>query len=476
VFIDNLTISTKCAQTIHRLLTRRTVFKNKSLYYSLRSIYLKKENLIEFEKFEPDLKQSLLCIASLNSNGYVREEALDRLLKNSNQFTFPFILFRLSDWVPVIKSKAQNGIRLVIQKEEPEFLIKNHKTIDWLLKVERTNLKHIHNEITEFIFSDINIEKILKSLNRYSDGDRFFIFRNIFGKKKLQTASIEKILSDKNHLIRLLAIRNIEVIDNQDIVIKLLCDKSQKIRQYALNKIPFGQWDDFKKEIYPLIFDSSSGIRASARIILSKSDTYDYPQIYKEAIKRKPSVGCVVGLSEVGVKKDVEIIEIFLKASIIKFRASSLYAISILDYEKAKQLAFDLLSDISNAVKRTASIIIQKETSIHDLEKLRNIYKSGDNETKSFVLKVISKYGGWSIAGDFIIGISEADKKLREISQFLLISWYKYSIGLATTKQDCDRNYVVGIYEKTNFNELELPTNINKILTEIPFIFGVSKK
>jgi hypothetical protein len=237
-FNPDIEIATKCARTIHRLLTKQTTFKNKTLYNSLRYIHLKKEDIRKFDKFDEPLKLSLLNIASMNSSGYVREEALNGLLSNSKQSTFPFILFRLGDWVPAIKAKAEKEIKDVIQREEPDFLIKNHGLIDWLLKIGRSDLRHIHNEITQFIFSDSNIERIIKSLDKYSDGDRFFIFRNLIQKGKLKALVLEEILTDNNHLIRLLAIRNIEFINNHDLTKRLLKDRSQKIRQYAINKIP----------------------------------------------------------------------------------------------------------------------------------------------------------------------------------------------------------------------------------------------
>jgi len=476
VFNTDTEVATSCAQTIHRLLTKQTTFKNKTLYNSLRHIYLREEDLEKFDKFEVTLKLSLLNIASMNSSGYIREKALDGLLANSNQFTFPYIIFRLSDWVPRIKSKAEKAIKDIIRKEEPEFLIKNHGLIDWLLKIERSDLSYIHNDIIQFIFSDSNIERIVKSIDKYSDGDRFFIFRNLIQKGKLQSSVYETILSDKNHLIRLLAIRNIEFIDNPELTKRLLNDRSQKIRFYAINKISRSQIDKFKSEVYQLLFDMSSGIRAEARLILTKIEKYNFPQIYKEELIKKPDVGCIIGLAEVGNKNDIEIIKEFLKSKSVKLRAASLFAISLLDYDFAKKLAIELLNDSSNIVKKTCCTIIQKEISAGDIEELRIIYDSGQNETKRFILKIIGKYGGWSIAGDFLQGIMEPDSKVRETSFALLHRWYRYSTRLGITQQTDDKQYVMNIYNMGHFDEIKLPTDIDRIIKEIPFIFSENKK
>jgi hypothetical protein len=476
VFNPDIEVATKCARTIQRLLTKQTTFKNKTLYNSLRHIYLKTEDLRKFDKFEEPLKLSLLNIASMNSSGYVREEALNQLLVNSNQFTFPFILFRLGDWVPVIKSKAEKTIKDVIQREEPEFLIRNHGLIDWLLKIERSDLRHIHNDITQFIFSDNNIERIIKSIGKYSDGDRFFILKNLIQKDKLKTSVLEEILSDKNHLIRLLAIRNIEFVNNPELTRRLLKDRSQKIRQFAVNKIPQIKIGEFRTEIYNLLFDASSGIRAAARLILMKIEKIDFFQIYRHQLSSKPNVGCIIGLAEVGNKSDIEIIATFLKSRSVKLRAASLFAISVLDYGHAKNLALELLNDLSNTVKKTCCTIIQKEISAADIERLRIIYDSGQSETKRFTLKIIGKYGGWSIAGDFLKGIMEPDDKLRETSFALLNSWHKYSVALGTAQRPEDKEYVMNSYNIPLLNKVKLPPDIDRIVKEIPFIFGASKK
>lgn len=472
VFNSDIKVATKCAQTIHRLLTKQTVFKNKALYQSLRYIRLKEGDTKKFDKFEETLKLSLLNIASMNSNGYVREEALKGLMANSNQFTFPFILFRLGDWVPAIKSKAEKAINEVIQREEPYFLIKNHRLVDWLLKVERNDLRHIHADITQFIFSDKNIEKIIKSLDKYSDGDRFFIFKNLIQKEKLTESVLEEILSDNNHLIRLLAIKNIDFINNIDLIKRFLKDRSQKIRQYAIDNVPSTQIGEFKYEIHQLLFDASSGVRFSARLALNKVEKNDFLRIYKDRLIKNPTVGCIIGLAEVGAKDDVELIIGFLKSKSVKIRAASLFAISLLDYNHAKKLAFEYLDDDSNTVKKMCCTIIEKEISASDLEKLRALYDLGKTETRRFTLKIISKYGGWSIAGDFLKGVLQSDEKVRETSYALLSRWYKYSARLGITQKMEDKQYVMSIYNTGSFSKIKLPSDIERIVNEIPFVFG----
>lgn len=472
VFNPDLKTSQDCAETIHRLLTSLTAFKNKSLYHSLRHIYLKKKDLLKFCDFETDVQNSLFCVASMNGDGYVREEALTFLIKSPTQKTFPFILFRLADWVPTIRHTAARGVRQLIQQQEPRFLIHHHKIINWLLTVERADLQEIHQEVTEFIFSDKNIEQIIQSLEDYEEGDRYFIFRNLIARNKLDNQIFEKILTDNNYLIRLLAVRNTDLITRPEILKKLLNDRSQKIRHYAVNKIPESQLDEFQTELNSLIFDNSAAIRAICRSLLSKLSNPNYTEIYREEIAKNPTLGSIIGLSEVGDISDLDTLGEFLSSDSAKQRAAGLFAISNLDYSEAKVQAFELLNDSSNTVKKSCFNIIPKEKSFDDLSKLRSIYEKGTTETKRFALKIISKYGGWDIAGDFLKGINEKDEKINQTAFAFLNGWYNYSIRLGTEQKEADKEYVMGIYKELNFERLEIPQDIKKITDEIPFIFG----
>lgn len=473
VFSHDQEVAEDCANTIHRILNAQWAFKNKSLYHSFRYIDLKPKDLETFNRFETDIKTSLLCISTMNSNGYVREAALKSVVSSPTLNSFPFILFRLADWVPNVRMLAEKGIRELIRRRESQFLIRFHKIIDWLLKIKRANLYAIHLEITDFIFSNQNIERFLNNLTEYNEGDRYFIFKNLISRGKLNQTTYEKILLDKSHLIRLLAVRNLEVIERPEILSKLLSDRSQKIRQYALNKIPSDKLNLFQDDIYKLLSDDSASIRALSRMLLSNIEEVEFREIYLTRLKENPSSGSIIGLSEVGVLEDVDTIRGYITSSSPKHRAASLYAISNLDYPTSKHEAFRLIHDTSNTVKKTCLVIIPRTPSSEDLSLLRKAYDLGNNETKRFVLRILSQYGGWSIAGDFLKAIKETDEKLQQTGQTLLNSWYNYSIRLGTEQKEQDKKYVMEIYSRLDYEEDEKTSmNSKSLIGKIPFIFG----
>lgn len=469
--LSDSNVATEAASTVHRLLVSQIGYTHKSLYHCFKYIDLKKNDLKKFSVLEPDVRSSLYCIASMNHNGYVREEALRYLIQSPTDFTFPFILFRLADWVPPIKSLAEEGVQMLIRDQDPRFFIQHHKTIDWLLKIERSNLKDIHQEITDFIFSEENVDLLLNTSDSYEDGDRFYIFKNTIARNTLRRDVFLKILEDKTHLIRLLAVKNIQAIDQPEILKKLLKDRSRKIRTYAVSKIPEAQIDQFQTELNRLLFDISAEVRNKSRMLLSKVSTYNFPEIYRQAISNSPSIGRIIGLSEVGNESDIEMIYPFITSDSTQLRAASLYALANLNDSRVKELAFNSLYDSSNTVKKVGVNLITKDKTRSDLGPLRDIYSKGSTDTKRYVLKAISEYGGWSIAGDFITAINEDDENLNTAAYALLNNWFSYSSRLYTELSNEDKQYVMEIYQSLNLESKEHPTHIKELLTKIPFIF-----
>ncbi|GAA0894080.1 hypothetical protein GCM10009122_37600 [Fulvivirga kasyanovii] len=471
VLNENEEVARRAAATVHRVLKAETSFKRKGLYNSFKYINLQPDDLQLFERFESHIALSLYAIASMNGNGYVREAAVQKLSSIPESSTFPFILFRLGDWVPAVRAQAENSVRKLIEEAKPSFFIEHHKIIDWLIHVERVDLGAIHEEISQFLFSAKNINELLQTIDEYPEGSRYYLFKNLVNRQLLTPSIVELILNDSSYLIRLLAVKNSDIMDNPALVKKLLSDKNQKIRIYAINSIQIGQEQLYKKALYHSIFDSSFLVRSKARDLISRMEEVNFYKLYQDRINQQPSIGAIIGLAETGSKADIPKLEMFMLSETSKYRSASLFALSILDFDTAKSKAFELLEDSSNMVKKMCANIITSSRSARDLPRLRPIFDSGDHDTKRYVLKIISQYGGWSVAGDFLKGIQEPNEMLKYMAYACLKSWYVYSMRLATTMNESDKQYVLDVYNQIDVESLELPHDIYGIVGRVPFIF-----
>lgn len=463
VLNPDFAIADKAAKVIHKLFNTVSVFKNKQLYDTFRYLRINKSDIQIFDRFDLELKVTLLCITSMNGNGYSREVALDKLAEIKTKKTIPFIMFRLADWVLPIRTKAETIFKSFITAENTLYFIQNHKLINWLLQVERTDLTGLFNEISDLLTS-IQLES--KVLNMLSDGERFFYFISFTRQDKLDSEMVSQMLNDKYYLIRIIVIKNLDKLKDKKVVLsKLLFDKSQKVRQGAISIIYNQKIEDYQEILQELIFDTSSAVRYNSRRLLDKVSKQDYSKYYRANLKiQKYLVGSILGLSEVSNKSDIDTIKAFLDSERARVKSAALFGIYNLDKDFATDIAYQIIQDFNPVgTKKVAEMILSKQGI--EYNRLRQIYDKTDTIGKKVILRLFNHFSGWSVAGDFLKALTESDDSLKLMAKSFLRNWNLYTIGLATNQKPEDKNYVMSWYNKTKEMGLKVPG-------DIPFIFG----
>lgn len=456
-------IANKAAETINRLFNSVQVFKNKQLYETFRYLRINKADIKKFDRFDKELKVTLLCIVSMNGNGYSREEALNRLIVLQTQRTIPFILFRLADWVPPIMKKAENAIRKFLVAENTTYFIQNHKLISWLLQVQRADLSELCNQIIDSV-----TQKRLdpEQLNGLNECDRFFYFKSLSKTGLIDSELINQMQNDKYYLIRIILIKQFDKVKyKKAVLIKLLSDKSQKVRQGAVNLIANQELNEYETILGDLIFDNATSVRVEARRLLGKISDCDFIKIYQDSLSmQKQIIGSIIGLSEVSDKSEIPLIQKYLDSDRARIRTASLIGIYNLDSNIGTEKAYQIL-ETENPVstKRAAEALLAKQGV--DFKRLRKLYDLTDSTGKKIILRLFNQFSGWSVAGDFLKALTDEDKKIQLMARVFLESWNNYTISLATMQSKEDKDYVLDWYKKTKEKGIQVPGNI-------PFIFG----
>lgn len=455
-------IANKAAKTVHRLFNSVKVLKNKTLYLTFRYLKINKSDINKFRRFDKEIEITLLCITSMNGNGYSREKALTRLIELKMQRTIPFILFRLADWITPIREKAEAATTNFLTAENTIYFIQNHKLINWLLHIERTDLSELYNQIIKSIISNKSAYERIITLN---DGERFFYFK-LFAKSGLiDSILINQMLTDKYYLIRFLLIKHLNKLEDLKTTLpKLLSDKSLQVRQGAINLISNQDLKEYEAILKELISDNSTSVRFKARTLLSKISDYDYKKMYRVNISNNHNlIGSILGLSEVSDKIEVPIFQDLLDSKKGKIRSASLIGIYNIDNKLGIETAYKILES-NNTVntRRVAESILAKEGI--NINRLRNLYDVTDLAGKRIILRLFNRYCCWSVAGDYIKALTDSNKKIQLMARVFLESWNNYTIGLATKQNTEDKNYVLGWYKKANDMNIQVPKNI-------PFIF-----
>ena len=464
VLYSDLVLAKKAAETIHRLFGTICLFKSNQLYRSFRNLKIDQAAIQRFNRFDFETQVTLLCIASMNGNGYSREAALIKLGKIKTQRVIPFILFRLADWVIPIRNKAEAIVKSLIAEENILYFIQNHKLINWLIQVERADLTGLFNEIANLITSSpLKPDDFAK----LTDGERFFYYLSFAKQGKLNNELVYQMLNDKYYLIRIVVVNNLDKVpDNSDVLKKLLTDKSQKVRQSTLNQIYNQNFEANEELLIGLIFDTSSTVRYVSRKLLDKIAKHDFQSLYKAKLKENSQlIGSILGLAETGDKSDIEVIRPFLVSEKAKVKSAALSGIYKLDNELATEISYQIIdSNNQESTKMVAEQILSIQGIDYDM--LRKIYDTTDIAGKKVILRLFSKFGGWSVAGDFLKTITDKDETLSPLAKKFLEQWGFYSLNLATKQKTADKEYVLVWYYKAKGMGLQVPENIPSIFGE----------
>lgn len=401
----------------------------KGYYDTLKHCDISQSDIDLYDKtFIRDQFIKLLSIASLNSNGYVREKAVKKLSTSDTEKAIQFIIYRLADWVQPVRQSALSGLK---NFRKPQFInafVDNLSIFKWLQKVERTDLSSVYNGIINFILTE-NKEYAFKNFSSFSDKTRLLLARHISCSSNITTSEVKLLLNDKNFLVRNFALQHFDKLSQGEIN-KLLKDKSSRVRIQVLYKLK--NKSDFTQFIQPFLTDQSALVREFVRISL-KNEITDFATIYNDNLEQNREVfASLCGLAETNGKQFYEIVEPFLQDKKIKIRKAAFFALTKLNQQKAYDFAIINLDSEFIGIRNVAIEFLQKNLNVKVLERARQIYNNGKFDLKKVMLKMFNNIGGWTTFADIIIGTIDENENVRNLSFEYLQMWKAKAVRLFT--------------------------------------------
>ena len=201
---ENKSIRNKACETIIALFYK---IKNKKGYAdALKYCPVSDEDLAFYQvHFTVEQSVELLAIGSLNSNGYIRQSAVEKLAMISHPRAIQFLVYRLADWVLHVREAAKKGIENYLTPEHLEGLIQNLPLFEWIKQVERVNLKEIHRVVIEYIAIE-NRVSVLARFRSYPDLIRLLLAQHLSTSLIDLHSELNYFLTDTYFRIRLLAL------------------------------------------------------------------------------------------------------------------------------------------------------------------------------------------------------------------------------------------------------------------------------
>jgi HEAT repeat protein len=376
---------------------------------------------------------TLYSIATLNRSGYVREKALKYLAETNNEKAIPFIVYRLADWVQVVRQTALKSIENFKKKEFINALVDNLTIFEWLQKVERTDLSSVHSNIMNFVVVE-NKQFVIDNFKAFTDRTRIVIAKQLSTTTSIGLDDLKILLNDKHFLVRNFALSHFDKLTKTEID-KLLVDKSARVRLQTLYNLK--SQEDFLKVVFPFLSDNSSSIREFARYTL-KNSVSDFPTIYNDNLINKQNIiGSLSGLAETNGKNYVESIVPYLNDIKLKVRKIAFLALKQLDNEKAYDFALQNLDSEYVGIRNIIIEYFTNTATTEVLQKARTTYSKGQFELKKSMLKLFNKVGKWTTIADIMIGTIDENENIRQLSLGYLQQWRnKATTYFTQPKQD----------------------------------------
>lgn len=442
-------IRTGAVQTIKALFGKLT--SKKAYYESLKHCSISKSDVGYYKlKFVNSDFIFLMKICSLNSNGYVREEAVRNLGKTDDETVLPFIIFRLADWIPNVRQVAEQEIRNFFQ---PKFLVgltTNLSLFYWLQKVERTDLSGIYREAIDFLIIE-NRKETINQFKKITDKERLILAKEL--SVGIQSNDeINLFINDKYFLIRLLALNHFDkLIEGQKE--KLLNDKSARVRQSSL--YCYRDNDKFKELLINYLADNSGNIRHLSRFYL-KENKIDFKEFYTNNLSRgKQVIGSLLGLLDIEAKDCEKFIAPYLESSKIRIVKTAFYVLSNLNpYESFNFAKTNLFT---NKIGLRGLVIehFGRNRNKEILETARIHYQDADKEIKLSILKLYSRVGGYDVFPDLIIGTIDEIESIRNQSRLYVQKWKKEAVSMFSKPNEDEKNRAVKVFNFVNEVHIE---------------------
>lgn len=344
------------------------------------------------------------CILSMHPNGYIRHEAICRIVLCDIDLIFPFLLLRLNDWVPKIAKQSKSIILSNIKSIKIAVVLNNLVTICELEKMKRVDHFFVIEALRARIENESKVEDLLVCLsirNRYVNT---FILNILFSMIDVDIINYISYFEKLNDPITLKYLYKLMMDSNKAfdkiIVQNLMLNSSiSSIRKLGVDSLIDLKPIDYSK-VTKLLSDKSSYVRMVAQFHSKKYYSADYIEEYYSNQLSKPQttdslIGTILGIGEMSFEL-FDLIEPFLKNSNNLVRAASLSTLSKLSIQKIKNQVFELLNDKSAKVSKVAYKILSNQSSFLIEDKLEALFSdlnlTSNKRRVLFLLEKLDRY------------------------------------------------------------------------------------
>ena len=402
---------------------------------------------------------TLVCIASINGNGYVRQAALEQMSSATDWRYIPFILRRVGDWVPQVRIQAAKTLEVYKEVEFRKGFLAAIHDIESLLQVKRVDLVALYQEVMRWLVHEVDPAQLLIEVQELGDASRFRVIRYLLAGHACGEAMLRTFLTDRSFLVRLATVRHVVALSEDwstGLLEGALNDPFPSVRTSALKELI--RRDRATPAALTLaLTDPSFDVRnmAAKRLALSREALVEH---YREHLERGIRVvGCLLGLRDAKGSEYVADVVPFTAHSDPSVRQAALVALAGLAPDQAYEHAMSMIVDPNKQIRAKAAGILLERHDQAVFDRALTLLASEQVMHRLAGLSLLNKFGGWGSLPHTLNACLDGAHKVADQAWVNLNAWVGYARRLFTdaSLQDIERaqialgNVRVGLTELT---------------------------
>lgn len=371
-------------------------------------------------------------LASLNWNGYVREEAVKCLAGVSTGAELPFLLLRLNDWVEQVRAAALEAVEARLQPDSAAPFLRFLPLVLRLEYTQRSRNEKLISRIESFLQAPENAHLLAEGRLSSDREIRRACFRLSF-KKTVDSPWDEfgDALRAKDPVVRLWAARVASSLpvspELRDFFDRLTHDRFVPVRRLALEAFADLFPHESPDRTQFALLDSVASIRDDARRRLSQTERVDFASFYRKAFVEGPAAhlkAAIAGLGETGSASDSSELLPFLSHSSPKIRRTAIRAISTLSRDEHLAAFEQAILDNEPSVSTEARKMLLRRAGLLNQQRLWDQLENDERpHVRKNILLLLDHTGKWDRLFYLLRATLDRDPTLASFARSCLKDW-----------------------------------------------------
>jgi HEAT repeat protein len=300
-------------------------------------------------------------VASIHVSGYVREAAVEQLVRSSDARALGFLVARANDWVPEVALAAQRGLSAFTTSARLDALVPHFDEFIRLADAQRNTLSPLVGELRRALLEPQNAHVLEAGLSAPSPRvRRWCLTAALDSSSEDRAALVRRALGDLDPAVRMEAARAVQrVFDGRErarIARDMISHPMPAVRSMGLELLHL-DGGPFPELLSRALLDPSAAVRETARWLSRQIPELDPRVVYRNAIQDRDEAslaGALNGLGEVGTADDAGIIAPCSNHPRGRVRAATIRALGRLAPEAFRTVIEAGLLDYSTPTFRAA--------------------------------------------------------------------------------------------------------------------------